>query len=114
MNSRRAPGQRLINLAAKSDFIDQIDENLVRCGYADRSQLIRDAMLEKINGVRKEDELPPLPRELALPPGRVGKNKSKKYSMPSASALQLNDKMTGEVVPVGSPISSCKSKKKKP
>ena len=66
MSNRRAPGQRLINLAAKAEFVKLVDEYL---GGIPRSQFIREAIVEKVSDTLGKT----IPAHLALPPGRAGK-----------------------------------------
>lgn len=76
MGSRRAPGQRLINIPAKAEFVAFLDSNLEEMGYADRAKFIRDALKEKIEKVLKRT----IPKEMVMPPGRVGKGGRRKVS----------------------------------
>ena len=47
MANQRAKGQKLLTVPASESFIRAIDENLAAVGYNNRSQFIRDAILEK-------------------------------------------------------------------
>jgi Arc/MetJ-type ribon-helix-helix transcriptional regulator len=103
MLSRRAPGQKLISLAVSETFLERVDAALSRAGYGDRSQFIRDAVVEKLSRAGIE-----VPLELATSPSRRGKGGRKPRlsaipAMPDAraeiplppveppSAMMLND-----------------------
>lgn len=80
MSNRRAPGQRLINLAAKSDFVELLDGYISESSeYSDRSQFIRDAIVEKVSATLGKE----IPAQLALPPGRAGKGGAKPRAITS-------------------------------
>jgi len=68
MPNQRAPGQKLLPIAVDERFLRELDAGLARAGYRNRSQFIRDAIIEKLMRVGI-----PLPKELALPPHRIGK-----------------------------------------
>lgn len=48
MPNQRSPDQRLINLPASAQFIDELDAALPAAGYGNRSEFIRDAIAEKL------------------------------------------------------------------
>lgn len=62
---QRAPGQRLLNFPAKENFIAMLDNALERCGYSNRAEFIRDAIVEKLESLEIKVD-----RRLALAPGR--------------------------------------------
>ncbi|HXI73471.1 MAG TPA: ribbon-helix-helix domain-containing protein [Verrucomicrobiae bacterium] len=77
MPNQRAKGQKLLTLPVSEDFIRDIDVNLPSMGYSNRSQFIRDAIIEKLvkAGIT-------IPKGLALPPTRVSsgqKTKEEKF-----------------------------------
>jgi hypothetical protein len=76
MPNQRAPGQKLLPIAVDEKFLRELDAGLGRAGYRNRSQFIRDAIVEKL--LRANIALPP---DLALPPQRMGK--SRRTSAPS-------------------------------
>jgi hypothetical protein len=89
--NQRASGQKLLPIAVDEKFLRELDAGLPKAGYRNRSQFIRDAIVEKLTRVGVS-----LPRELALPPNRMGKSGvvSRKFSYPAhrPSALALNEK----------------------
>ena len=70
MPNQRAPGQKLLPIAVDEKFLRELDAGLGPAGYRNRSQFIRDAIIEKL--LRADI---PLSRELALPPHRIGKGR---------------------------------------
>jgi Arc/MetJ-type ribon-helix-helix transcriptional regulator len=68
MPNQRAPGQKLLPIAVDEQFLRKLDAGLAQAGYRNRSQFIRDAIVEKLTRVGVS-----LPLELALPPHRIGK-----------------------------------------
>lgn len=48
MPNQRAEDQKLLTLPAKTRFISELDRNLQTVGYSNRSQFIRDAIIEKL------------------------------------------------------------------
>ncbi|HVU08255.1 MAG TPA: ribbon-helix-helix domain-containing protein [Verrucomicrobiae bacterium] len=69
MPSQRAPGQKLLPVAVDEKFLRELDAGLAQAGYRNRSQFIRDAIIEKLMRANVS-----LPKELALPPHRIGKS----------------------------------------
>jgi Arc/MetJ-type ribon-helix-helix transcriptional regulator len=65
---KRAFGQKLIPVPMRREFIEHINAAVETLNYGDRSKLIRDAIVEKLN--REGIETPP---SLAAAPVRVGK-----------------------------------------
>ena len=65
MPNQRAPGQKLLTLPCKKEFIQALDDNLERCKYSNRSQFIRDAIVEKLEECDVK-----IPHGLALSPPR--------------------------------------------
>ena len=97
MANQRAPGQKLLTIPASEDFIAVIDENLFKAGYSNRSQFIRDAILEKLGRVGI-----PLPAGLHLPVQRAGvgphlrgnpPSEKLNSSKPSAESKRVADKL---------------------
>ena len=70
MPNQRAPGQKLLPIAVDEKFLRELDAGLGRTGYRNRSQFIRDAIIEKL--LRANIALSP---DLALPPHRMGKRR---------------------------------------
>jgi hypothetical protein len=89
--NQRAPGQKLLPIAVDEKFLRELDAGLSQAGYRNRSQFIRDAIIEKLKraGVA-------LPKELALPPHRIGKtgNALPKFRYPAhkPSGFELNER----------------------
>jgi hypothetical protein len=91
MPNQRAPGQKLLPFAVDEKFIQMLDAGLAQAGYRNRSQFIRDAIIEKLG--RANVSMSP---ELALPPHRVGKSGASSAKIPypahRPSKLSLNEK----------------------
>ena len=68
MANKRRPGQKLIPFPASEKFIHELNQGFRRTGYSNRSQFIRDAIIEKLN--RMGIETAP---QLAAAPDRIGK-----------------------------------------
>lgn len=89
--NQRAPGQKLLPIAVDEKFLRELDAGLSKAGYHNRSQFIRDAIVEKLTRAGVS-----LPKELALPPHRLGKggDAPRKFYYPAhrPSALALNEK----------------------
>jgi len=87
--NQRAPGQKLLPIAVDEKFLRELDAGLARAGYRNRSQFVRDAIVEKLTraGIA-------LPKELALPPQRIGKSTKTAFRYPAhrTSAFALNEK----------------------
>jgi hypothetical protein len=92
MPNQRAKGQKLLTLPASEQFIRDIDSNLLVTGYSNRSQFIRDAIIEKLllSGIK-------LPKELALSPSRP-KGGAVKYSEHRPSSYVMNEKASSKKV----------------
>ena len=86
--NQRAAGQKLLPVAVDEKFLRELDAGLARSGYRNRSQFIRDAIVEKLTraGVA-------VPKELALPPHRIGKTVDSKARYPAhrPSRFELNE-----------------------
>ena len=78
----------MLTLPASEDFIDGMDRSLGAAGYSNRSQFIRDAIIEKLQraGIK-------VPREAALAPGRV----PEKYPDHVPSSLVLSEESSSKV-----------------
>ena len=91
MPNQRAPGQKLLPFAVDEKFLRELDAGLGRAGYRNRSQFIRDAIIEKL--LRADI---PRPRDLALPPHRIGKSRGaagrSRYPAHRPSEYALNEK----------------------
>ena len=90
MSNQRAPGQKLLPIAVDENFLRELDAGLARAGYRNRSQFIRDAIIEKLMRVGVH-----LPKELALPPHRIGKGGVSgkiRYPAHHPSEYELNEK----------------------
>jgi hypothetical protein len=89
--NQRAPGQKLLPIAVDEKFLRELDSGLSKAGYRNRSQFIRDAIVEKLTRVGVS-----LPKELAMPPHRMGKGggvpQKIYYPAHRPSALALNEK----------------------
>ena len=68
MPGKRAIGQKLIPVPMRDEFIRHINAAVEKLNYGDRSKLIRDAIVEKLNREGIET-----PSSLAAAPVRVGK-----------------------------------------
>jgi len=91
MPNQRAPGQKLLPIAVDEKFLRELDAGLGPAGYRNRSQFIRDAIVEKLLRANIS-----LPRELALPPHRIGKLRTAgrgRYPAHRPSDLALNEKV---------------------
>jgi hypothetical protein len=91
MPNQRAPGQKLLPFAVDEKFLRELDAGLGPAGYQNRSQFIRDAIVEKL--LRADI---PFPKELALPPNRMVKSKEasarSRYPIHRPSEYALNEK----------------------
>jgi metal-responsive CopG/Arc/MetJ family transcriptional regulator len=91
MPNQRAPGQKLLPFAVDEKFLRELDASLGSAGYQNRSQFIRDAIVEKLLRANIS-----LPKELALPPNRMGKSRGasarSRYPIHRPSEYALNEK----------------------
>src|ERR1017187_9902948 len=91
MPNQRAPGQKLLPIAVDEIFLRELDAGLAQAGYRNRSQFIRDAIIEKL--LRADISLS---KELALPPHRMGKGGGgslrSRYPAHHSSEYALNEK----------------------
>jgi hypothetical protein len=91
MPNQRAPGQKLLPIAVDEKFLRELDAGLVSAGYRNRSQFIRDAIIEKLLRANIS-----LPKDLALPPHRIGKGRGAsvkgRYPAHRPSDYALNEK----------------------
>lgn len=71
MPGKRAFGQKLIPVPMRKEFIEHINAAVEKLNYGDRSKLIRDAIVEKLNREGIET-----PASLAAAPVRAGKTSS--------------------------------------
>lgn len=89
--NQRASGQKLLPIAVDEKFLRELDAGLTRAGYRNRSQFIRDAIIEKLKRAGVS-----LPRELALPPHRIGKAGAAppkfRYPAHKSSGYELNER----------------------
>jgi Arc/MetJ-type ribon-helix-helix transcriptional regulator len=91
MPNKRAPGQKLLTLPAGEDFIRTIDKNLKSSGYSNRSQFIRDAIIEKLQRIGV-----PVDPSLAYSPDRVNSAKVRAANKIAADALRKRRKPGNE------------------
>jgi hypothetical protein len=68
MRNERGTGQKLIPIPANEKFIKELNDGFRKAGYSNRSQFIRDAIVEKLSRMGIE-----IPREFAVAPDRIGK-----------------------------------------
>ena len=91
MPNQRAPGQKLLPIAVDEKFLRELDSGLAQAGYRNRSQFVRDAIIEKL--LRSDVHLS---KELALPPQRIGKRQDDsnrtRYPAHRSSDYALNEK----------------------
>ena len=91
MPNQRAPGQKLLPFAVDEKFLRELDAGLGSAGYQNRSQFIRDAIVEKLLRANI-----PFPKELAQPPNRMVKSKEasarSRYPIHRPSEYALNEK----------------------
>jgi hypothetical protein len=92
MPNQRAPGQVLMPIPVDTKFLKELDSGMQRAGYKNRSQFVRDAVVEKLKkaGVT-------IPRELSMPPGRVGRLRAAaeakiRYPAHQPSGYELNER----------------------
>ena len=87
--NQRAPGQKLMPIPVDEQFLKELDAGLTRAGYRNRSQFVRDAIVEKLKraGIT-------LPTDLSLPPQRTGKSAAAKiyYPVHKPSGSELNER----------------------
>ena len=87
--NQRAAGQKLLPVAVDEKFLRELDAGLAQAGYRNRSQFIRDAIVEKLTraGIA-------VPKELAMPPHRIGKSAEAKSRYPAyrPSRFELNER----------------------
>jgi len=91
MPNQRAPGQVLMPIPVDTKFLKELDSGMQRAGYKNRSQFVRDAVVEKLKraGVT-------IPKELAMPPDRVGRMRAAeakvRYPVHQPSGYELNER----------------------
>jgi hypothetical protein len=89
--NQRAPGQKLMPVPVDEQFLKELDAGLARAGYRNRSQFVRDAIVEKLKRAGFS-----MPKELALPPTRAGKTPppAPKITYPAhkPSGYELNER----------------------
>jgi hypothetical protein len=68
MKTLRSPGQKLIPIPVSDAFVQELDNGLNKIGFSNRSQFIRDAILEKLERAGRS-----VPRGYSQAPGRAGK-----------------------------------------
>jgi hypothetical protein len=89
--NQRAPGQKLLPIAVDEKFLRELDSGLAQAGYRNRSQFIRDAIVEKLKRAGVS-----LPKELAMPPNRAGKSDGVppkfRYPAHKPSGFELNER----------------------
>jgi hypothetical protein len=87
--NQRAPGQKLMPIPVDEQFLKELDAGMARAGYRNRSQFVRDAIVEKLKRAGIS-----LPADLALPPQRTGKASPAKIHYPAhkPSGYELNER----------------------
>jgi len=89
--NQRAPGQKLLPIAVDEKFLRELDAGLARAGYRNRSQFIRDAIVEKLKRAGVS-----MPKELAMPPHRIAKTAAVppkfRYPAHKPSGFELNER----------------------
>jgi hypothetical protein len=85
MPNQRAEGQKMLPVMVSEDFIRTLDGGLPQAGYSNRSQFIRDAIIEKLTraGIA-------MPKALALSPSRLAPAPDARRRKPESSST-LND-----------------------
>ena len=88
--NQRAPGQKLMPIPVDEQFLRELDTGMGRAGYQNRSQFVRDAIVEKLkrSGVT-------IAKELAMPPvrHRSGPSTAKiQYPVHKPSGYELNER----------------------
>lgn len=86
MANERAEGQKLIPVPASDDFIEELNKGFKLAGYSNRSQFIRDAIIEKLKGLGVK-----VPPALANPPDRLRKGGPLKYNITRANHMEMNE-----------------------
>jgi len=66
MANQRGENQKLLTVPVDLDFLAELDRNLPACGYGNRSQFVRDAIIEKLAAAGIQ-----IPKSLAIPPPRT-------------------------------------------
>ena len=86
MPNQRADGQKLLTVPASEEFIHEVDANIEQAGYRNRSQFIRDAIVEKLEraGVH-------ISKNIALAPSRLGTSPAPPQNGQSSSAKAVRD-----------------------
>jgi len=67
--NQRAPGQKLMPIPVDEQFLRKLDAGMVHAGYQNRSQFVRDAIVEKLKRAGIS-----IPKRLAVPPPRFRKD----------------------------------------
>ena len=75
----------------------RIDKNLTRCGYSNRSQFIRDAIIEKLSRMGIE-----LAKEASLAPARTDKYPSQESSSQALNDLPIDGRKDSKLKAAGS------------
>jgi metal-responsive CopG/Arc/MetJ family transcriptional regulator len=83
MANQRAKDQKLLPIAAKEQFIAEMDSGLEQIGCSNRSQFIREAIIEKL--ARENIHIP---RALAAAPARTNSAKVRTASKQGADKLR--------------------------
>jgi hypothetical protein len=68
MPNQRAPGQKLLAVPMHHEFIAAIEAAVLRKAYSGKSELIREAVYEKLTKIGLS-----LPKSITYPPSRRGK-----------------------------------------
>ena len=89
--NQRAPGQKLMPIPVDEQFLRELDAGLSRAGYQNRSQFVRDAIVEKLKRAGVS-----IPKELAMAPNRFSKTAPApakiQYPVHKPSGYELNER----------------------
>jgi Arc/MetJ-type ribon-helix-helix transcriptional regulator len=91
MLNYRSPGQKLLPVPVTEEFLQKLNAGVRQAGYTNRSQFVRDAIVEKLARAGVS-----IPTELSVPPHRHGKSQSApvkgRYPIHRPSGYALNEK----------------------
>jgi hypothetical protein len=90
MPNQRGPGQKLMPVPVDDKFLRELHTGMKRAGYRNRSQFVRDAIVEKLKRAGFS-----VPKNLAVPRGRTAKAESSpkiRYPAHQPSGYELNER----------------------
>lgn len=90
MPNQRGPGQKLMPVPVDNQFLRELHSGMKRAGYHNRSQFVRDAIVEKLKRAGFS-----IPKDLAVPRSRGGKMESTpkvRYPAHQPSGYELNER----------------------